>query len=86
MFVNPDLVKVSQDGGARGPSIIMSSSEKQDSRSMSNKKQSFGPEINKYLAQSVQDLLEHGMDPVVQNAKCDAILPPKNCTRRSKSQ
>ena len=83
-FVNPDLVEVSQDGGAYGSSIIMSGSEKQDLRSMSNKKQSFGPEINKYLAHSVQDLLEHGMDPVVQKAKCDAILPPKNCTRRSK--
>ena len=41
MFVNPDLVEVSQDGGAHGPSIIMSSSEKHYLRSMSNKKQSF---------------------------------------------
>ena len=76
---NPDLVEVSQDGGAHGPSIVMS--EEQDLSSMSNKKQSFGPEINSNLAQSVQDLLEHGMDPVVKKAKCEAILPPKNCTR-----
>ena len=76
---NPDLVEVSQDGGAHGPSIVVS--EEQDLSSMSNKKQSFGPEINSNLAQSVQDLLEHGMDPVVKKAKCEAILPPKNCTR-----